>query len=209
MATKLQIIYEEKKMTCIYKKTIKIYLSAIAMVILSGMTFAEDYILDKRHTRIGWTVNHHGFSDFPGYFKEFSGYIILNKSDWSSSKIEVVIDASSITTFENDLDTKLIGEKIFSVMKYPNIHFISRNIEMINDTTGEIKGDLTFLGITKKIVLNFKKNRVGVHPVTKEYVAGFSATGTINRSEWGLHIYLPSISDEVQLNIQVEAILKK
>ncbi|OYW82398.1 MAG: hypothetical protein B7Z26_03390 [Asticcacaulis sp. 32-58-5] len=66
-------------------------------------------------------------------------------------------------------------------------------------------GDLTIKGITKPVTLDVKLNKLGDHPMSKKKSAGFSATGTIKRSDFNMAKAVPFVSDEVQLVITAEA----
>ena len=60
-------------------------------------------------------------------------------------------------------------------------------------------------GVTKPVVLDAVLNQMGEHPMAKKDWAGFSATTSVVRSDFGLGMFAPYVSDEVQLNISIEA----
>ena len=68
----------------------------------------------------------------------------------------------------------------------------------------KLRSFLTLLGVTKPVTLDVTYNKSGVHPYSKKYVSGFSATGTLNRSDFGMTYGLPGVADEVRLIIEVE-----
>ena len=85
------------------------------------------------------------------------------------------------------------------------VSFVSTAIEVTGEKTAKITGDLTLNGVTKSVVLDAVMNQVGEHPMLKQAWAGFSATTTLVRSEYNLGQFAPFVSDEVLLNISVEA----
>ncbi len=85
------------------------------------------------------------------------------------------------------------------------ITFTSTSIETTGEDTAMITGDLTMNDITKTVVLDAKLNQVAEHPMAKQPWAGFDATTTLLRSEFGVGKFAPFISDEVEVKISIEA----
>ncbi len=85
------------------------------------------------------------------------------------------------------------------------VTFTSTAIEVTGDTTAKITGDLTLNEVTKSVVLDAVLNQVGDHPMMNKPWAGFSATTTLLRSDYNLGQFAPFVSDEVQVQISVEA----
>ena len=105
-----------------------------------------------------------------------------------------------------DFDKKLsTGKDWFNSEEYPEIRFESTKIEMTGEKEGKVTGDLTFLGVTKPFTLDVILNdAMAMHPYSKKAAMGFSAKGTLKRSDWGMSHYVPNIGDEVELLIEVE-----
>ena len=72
----------------------------------------------------------------------------------------------------------------------------------------KLHGDLTILGTTKPITLDLTLNQAGIHPMSEEPHVGFSATGSIKRSEFGMIYGVPAVGDDVHIIIEVEASAK-
>ena len=85
------------------------------------------------------------------------------------------------------------------------VTFKSTAIEVTGEKTAKITGDLTLNDVTKSVVLDATLNQAGEHPMAKAPWAGFSATTTLIRSEYNLGMFAPYVSDEVQVQISVEA----
>jgi polyisoprenoid-binding protein YceI len=78
---------------------------------------------------------------------------------------------------------------------------------LTGENSAEITGDLTILGVTKPVVLNVVHNKSDVHPfVADRFVAGFSATAKIKRSDFGMTYGIPGVADDVEIRIEVEGI---
>ena len=98
------------------------------------------------------------------------------------------------------------NEDFFNVEKFPEMTFKSTGVTVTGENTGDVTGDLTLLGVTKPVTLHVTFNKAGKHPMGDKYAAGFSATGTLRRSDFGMDYGLPMVSDEVELRIEVEGV---
>ncbi len=79
------------------------------------------------------------------------------------------------------------------------------NFLLPRDKTAKVLGNLTMLGVTKPLTLDVTFNQKGQNFMTKAPTVGFSATGVIKRSDWGMNFGVPNISDEVPIVIEAEA----
>ena len=185
-------------------------LFALATIIASSLSvpaFAADkYEFDKSHTRILFYVNHLGFSNMVGEFTDYDGYFTFDPQKPEDSSVEVTIKPTGIRTSSRELDEKLQGEKFFKSEQFPTIKFVSNKIKVEGEKTGEIGGVVTMLGVSKPATLTVQFNKADYHPFTQDFVAGFSASATLKRSEFGMKEYLPMIGDEVRIEVQTEGI---
>ena len=168
---------------------------------------ADRYEFDKSHTNLLFFVSHIGFSKMVGEFRDYSGYFTFDQEHPENSSVEVTLHPAGIETDSDGLNAHLQKEEFFNTEKYPDITFKSTAIKVTGANTGDITGDLTLLGVTKPVTLHVTFNKAGQHPATKNYVAGFSASAQIKRSEWGMTTYAPDIvGDDVTLMFEVEGI---
>lgn len=183
-------------------------LSTIAGLMLSSTAFAAptEYVLDPTHTNITWKTSHFGFSSPSGKFAEVEGKLTLDEADPSASKVSVTVKPGSVLTGIEKFDAHLRSADFFNAEKYPTASFNSTKVELEGKDAAKIYGDLTLLGVTKPIVLHAKLNKIGVNPYSQKHTAGFSLTGTITRSEFGMAYALPGVGDAVLLDIEVEAV---
>ena len=165
---------------------------------------AEKFILDPTHTNITWSANHVGFSNPNGKFAKSSGVMFLDEVNPESSSVEVEIDMSGIITGFEDFDKHLKGADFFNVEKFKTAKFVSTKVEVLAKDIAKIHGNLTLLGVTKPVILEAKLNKIGRHPFTLKKTAGFSATATIKRSDFGIKYGLSLVSDEVKIAFEVE-----
>lgn len=167
------------------------------------------YNLDPGHSTVTWTVSHSGFSDYTGNFDEISGSLDWDNADPTQSQVDITIAASSVDVpvppWETTWPTKLANEA-FKAEEHPEITFVSNEIEMTGDNTGRITGDLTLAGETGPVTLDVTFNGTAMPGYTNgKSVLGFSALGTIDRTQWGVDNWTGfGIGESVDLIIQAE-----
>ncbi len=172
---------------------------------------AGNYSLDKTHASLIWKVSHIGLSNYTARFTDFDADLTYHPEDPAKSTLIVTVDPASLETDypnieKEDFDKKLSeGKDWFNTNEYPDIKFVSKEISLNDDKTGTVTGDLTFLGVTKPLTLNVTYNgSFREKPFVGIPAFGFSATGTLMRSEWGFDTYIPGIGDQVDLVIEAE-----
>lgn len=166
----------------------------------------EKYTFDKAHTQILFFVNHLGFSNSQGEFHDYDGYFLFDRDTPANSQIDVTIKTASIDMDDEKWDDHMKNEDFFNVETFPDMSFKSTSIEITGENTADITGDLTLLGVTKPVTLSVTHNKSGKHPFGDKYVAGFSGTATIKRSEFGMNYGLPMVSDDVEIRLEVEGV---
>ena len=186
------------------------YIAAFAILTVPQMSHAqsnvEQYAFDKAHTSILFFVNHLGFSMSQGKFLEYEGGFTFDRENPENSEIDVSIKTASIDMDDEEWDNHLKNADFFNVEEYPEMTFKSTGIVVTGDNTADITGDLTLLGVSKPVTLKVVHNKSGQHPFGDKYLAGFSATTTIKRSEFGMNYGLPNVGDDVEVRIEVEAV---
>jgi polyisoprenoid-binding protein YceI len=183
----------------------KLTFLAVAALAFAGNAFAAKYAIDPTHTQVEFTYSHFGFSNITGRFDQVSGEFDLNTKDLAKSKISVEIPISSISTGVVKLDEHLKGPDFFNAGKFPTASFKSTAVHVVNDKELHVMGDLSIHGVTRPATLNVTVNKLGEHPMRKLPTAGFDAVTTIKRSDFGVGAYVPAVSDEVTINITMEA----
>jgi polyisoprenoid-binding protein YceI len=174
---------------------------------------AGEYKIDETHASVTWKVSHLGLSNYTARFSKIDATLTFDPKDPTKSKVVAKIDPTSIKTDyphadKNDFNKELAtGDKWFNSAKFPEIKFESTKIEKTSDNTGKLHGKLTFLGVTKPLVLDAKFNGAfAKKPYADGDVAGlgFSASTALKRSDWGLSTFVPVVGDEVTVNIEAE-----
>ena len=181
-------------------------LSAAAFGLLIGSpAAAEPYVLDKSHAVISFSVNHLGFSDVKGVFREFDAEIDFDPEAVEESSVRFVIDAASVDTFWPERDDHIRGEDFLHVSEHPEIVFESTSIEPTGDETAEITGEMTIRGVTKEVTFDASLNKMGPPPFdSSKTIAGFTVTGEIDRTEFGVDYAAPAVGVIIPVTVQLE-----
>ncbi|HYD69702.1 YceI family protein [Azospirillum sp.] len=183
-------------------------LASATIVAIGAPAFAApvSYKIDPAHTAVVFIVNHLGFANAVGRFNTVSGDVTFDKDAVQNNAVNVVIETASVDTNHAKRDEHLRSPDFFNAKEFPQLTFKSTKVERTGETSGKLHGDLTLLGVTKPVVLDVTFNKEGVSPASKKETAGFSARGTIKRSDFGMKYGVPNIGDEITLLIEAEAV---
>ncbi len=195
----------------IKRAPIKRVLLAAALALASTVAIAAPltYKIDANHTDVVATWSHFGFSNPIAHFGKVDGSITYDPADVGASRVEVTIPLSGLNSHVEAFDEHLRSADFFDAEKFPTVTFKSTLVKAAGKGKLKVSGDLTIKGITKPVVLDVTINKTGVQPIAKREAAGFSASVTVKRTDFGLGLYAPNVSDEVKLSITTEAIVPK
>ncbi len=170
------------------------------------------WAIDPSHSDITFKVRHLMIAHVKGSFNVFDATIYTTGKDFSTAEIDVVINPSSISTGDSKRDEHLKSADFFDTEAFKQITFKSSTMSKLDkEGKGELWGELTMKGITKKIKLMVQFGGIINDPWGNEK-AGFTITGTINRSDWGLtwNTALETggfmVSEEINISCEVELI---
>jgi polyisoprenoid-binding protein YceI len=170
------------------------------------------YVLDRRHASLILRVSHQNFSLYTLRFTGLEARFAYDPANPQQTSLAVRVDPNSIDTatggdtFGKMFDAQLLGADWLDAKQFPQITFKSTSLDPGDGRTGTITGDLTLHGVTRPLTLKVTFNGTGKAIPGGEIKAGFSATGTVKRSEFGVSRFFPVLGDELQLNIEVEFI---
>lgn len=169
--------------------------------------------IDPAHSQVGFSVRHF-FGQVPGRFNDFSGTIQFDEKHPAASSVEATIQTASIFTNEEKRDAHLRSPDFFDVEKYPTITFTSTRVTPAGKDRFKIAGALTMHGVTRPVVLDTQLLGVGAIGIEGKAMgtrAGFTATLTVNRKDYGINWNKVldngnlMLSDEVAITLQIEA----
>lgn len=164
----------------------------------------ETYALEQTHTEVVFSWTHFGFSKPTAKFMNAVGTLVLDEASPAASSVEVTFAIDGLNTGVAALDGHLKSKDFFDAATYPTATFKSTKVDVTGKDTAKVTGDLTIHGVTKPVTLDVKLNKIGAN-MKGVKTAGFSATGQIKRSDFGMGAYVPAVSDEITLVITAEA----
>lgn len=177
---------------------------------LGDIAPAGAYKTDPSHSSFNWSFNHSGLSRYTARFTRVNAHLDWDQEKPDASVLSVEIDPMSVRTDYPwpevlNFDDKIGGDEAFLAGK--PITFVSKTIRVSGEKSGIVEGLLTFRGQTHPATLNVIFNgSLAKHPIMGVPKIGFSATGSIRRSEWGLDFGIPELSDEVDLVIETQMV---
>lgn len=188
----------------------------IFLVLAWGLNlWANNYVIDNSHTKVGFEVTHMMISTVEGQFKEYKATFEYDDKTKTLKNVSAKIDVASIDTANQKRDNHLRDPDFFDVKKYPTMEFVSTEAIQINPGEEKpLKGKLTMKGVTKDVVLNVKYIGRIKDPWGNERI-GFEAKTKINRKDynitWQKLIETGGVvvSDEVVIKIRGEGVLAK
>ncbi|KGN38182.1 YceI family protein [Knoellia subterranea] len=164
---------------------------------------AGTWTVDPSHTEVGFVARHLMVSKVRGYFKDVTGTVEVAE-DITKSVVDVTAQIASVETGSADRDGHLKSADFFDAENFPVMTFKSTAFD------GEtLTGDLTIKDVTKPVTFDVDFGGVGQDPWGNTK-AGFEATATVNRKDWGLTWNAAVegggvlVSDKITINIDVQ-----
>ncbi|MFN8529080.1 MAG: YceI family protein [Anaerolineae bacterium] len=171
------------------------------------------WTFDQAHSYAAFSVRHMMVTTVRGQFNApVTGTIDFDPANPAASSVEATIDATSIETGVADRDNHLRSADFLDVATFPTITFKSTKVAPTSDSTAKITGDLTVHGVTKSVVLDTEFLGTTTSPFDGKARAGFSATTSINREDFGLtwNVALEAggvlVGKDIKIFLDVEAL---
>ncbi|WP_307473434.1 YceI family protein [Paenibacillus harenae] len=162
------------------------------------------------HSAVDFSVKHMMIAKVKGTFHAFEASITADPHDLTSAEIDFSIELTSIDTRNGDRDAHLRSGDFFETEKYPALAFEATNIAKTDNGEYNVTGDVSLHGVTRSETFTATYEGAGKDPWGNEKV-GFSANGSLKRSDYGLtyNAALETggvlIGDEVKISIEIEA----
>ncbi|MBE1160764.1 YceI family protein [Dyella sp. 7MK23] len=167
---------------------------------------ATTYMLESQHSEGVVRWSHLGFSNPTAQFTLVEGSLDFDPADPTRASVTATIKLTNFSSGVPDLDDNLHSVDFFDVAKYPTATFKSIRVERGNAPDRlKVTGNLTLHGITKPVVLDVTINKVGTNIRSNLPSVGFEAMTTLKRSDFGMGLFVPQVSDEVSIHITCQA----
>ena len=146
----------------------------------------KKWLIDSDHALARFSVRHFMIANVQGLFSKMTGVIQFDPPDFGSLSVEAEIDVRSLTTGLQERDEHLLSPDYFEAEKHPKIFFKSIRVEPTGENRAKVTGDLTIRGIRKPVTLDAEFFGPVKSPFSGKTCIGFSATGKVNRKDYGL-----------------------
>lgn len=167
--------------------------TAAALIATATLAHAEprEWTLDLGHAFVGWQIDHMNLSRTVGQFRRFDGTFMIDEEDPANSQITFAVQAASVDSNHVGRDNHVRDTDYLNVEAFPEITFASTRVQMLTPTSGKLHGDLTMLGVTAPLTLDFRMVRDTTYPdfipnYDEVRVVGFEAEGEILRLDHGM-----------------------
>jgi len=176
-----------------------------ATLALAPAAALAEWAIDPAHTHVSFTVNHLGFSDVKGMFREFDAEVSFDPEDLAATSVTFTIAAASVDTLWDPRNENIRSGDFLDVAHHPEITFVSTAVEPTGEGTATVAGELTIKGVTNPVTLDATLNAIGPNPFNAEQeIAGFTLTGEIDRTAFGIGFGAPAIGAVMPVTINVE-----
>jgi polyisoprenoid-binding protein YceI len=176
---------------------------AFAAPLAFGQT--STWVPDKAHSEVTFSILHLTLANVRGRFGNIGGAIVWNEADITKSTVNVILDLTTVDTGVGQRDDDLKSEHFLNVAQFPSATFVSKSVaKTANGLT--ITGNLTLHGVTKPVVLQVEGPTGPVPGMDHKPHSGFSATTTVNRTDFGIGINFPAavVGEQVKLAIDLD-----
>lgn len=181
----------------------RLAVSSLLVAAMAVPAAAAEWTVDAVHSSVFFRVKHMGSAWAYGLIHAPTGKVVFDPAKPEASSVEVTARVSNIDTGHEGRDKHLKGNDFFAGGQFPEIKFKSTSWKPVGEGKFEVAGDLTLRGVTKPVTATMEltgtgKNRDGAD------IAGFEATFTVKRSEFGVNGAQGGVGDDVTLTVSLE-----
>lgn len=162
------------------------------------------YVLDKDHAYLIFRIEHLGLSQVIGRFNDLEAALDFDPADPSTMQLEGIVDVASIDFGNAELDARIAGSGWLDANRFPQAIFQATDVRVLEDEQLEVIGEFTLRGVTLPLTLQGRFGGGADNLLTGKYTLGFSATGQISRSAYGVSAWPALVADTVDIELHVE-----
>lgn len=191
----------------------RLFTVVLSALLLTGVgAFAQSsaststWTIDPNHSQVNFSIKHLEVSTVRGSISGVTGSVVWDEKNPSNSSVQATINTTTVSTNNGKRDGHLKSPDFFNVKKFPTMTFKSTSVTSANGKL-QVIGDLTLTGVTKSVTLAVDGPTPPQKGMDGKLVTGFSATGTLKRSDFnfGSKFGSPTLGDDVQFTIDIEA----
>jgi polyisoprenoid-binding protein YceI len=162
------------------------------------------YNVDHEHTLVRWQVDHLGITPYFGTFGQITGSLSLDPRRPEAAKVDITIPIAQVSTASAGLTAHLLKAPDFFGASPADARFVSTAVVRgSGPNTANITGNLTLNGVTRPVTLAATFYGAAKMPpqMGGQEMIGFEAKTSIKRSDFGISMAIPMVSDEVELDV--------
>jgi polyisoprenoid-binding protein YceI len=175
--------------------------STLVPAFAAPVTFATD----PNHTFARFGYSHFGYSLQQSRFDKVGGTVVYD-AEAKTGSVDITIDAKSISTGSALFNEHIQGPDFLDTAKFPTATFKSTRVLFNGDKPSAIEGNLTLKGVTKPVTLTVNGFHTMPHPMMKKDALGANASTTVKRTDFNMGKYAPNVSDDIRIEVAIEAI---
>ncbi|RNF86014.1 YceI family protein [Montanilutibacter psychrotolerans] len=189
-------------------RAVRVSAALLALLVATPSALAGDaWSLDPVHTRVLFTVSHAGFSNALGTISGSTGTLHFDRDHWQGARLEVTVPLTRLDLGDAGWNTAVLAGNLLDGERHPVARFVSTKVEAVDADHARACGELSLHGVTRPLCMDVTLNALKRHPLPPfRRTAGFTATATLSRAEFGIDAWKSVIGDEVQLRIEAEAV---
>jgi polyisoprenoid-binding protein YceI len=183
-----------------------------AVLVLGGLIAqaasaqSAQYALDPVHTRVMFAISHAGYSQAIGTVSGSTGTLEFDPADLGSARLQASVPIARLDLGDAKWNRAALAANLLDGKDHPVATFTSTRVEPVDAQHAAVFGILTLHGVAKEVKLDVTVNKVKRYPLPPfRRTAGFSATTTISRKEFGITAWPTVIGDSIELRIEAEA----
>ena len=161
---------------------------------------------DPVHSSANFTAVHLMISHVNGAIPIVKASIVVPDGSNIPSSARASLDPSGIDTRNSTRDSDLRSPHFLDVATYPKLEFVSTKIDATDPTHFAATGNLNLHGQTHPVTLTcqYLGRGNGIRP--GELRIAYTCKTTIDRTQWGMNLFYPVVSNTIDLELDVEAI---
>lgn len=180
--------------------------AALALAATPALAEPVAYTIDPTHTQTTFEVDRFGFTTVFGAFTAAEGTIWIDEADPSKSRVEASVRTASLLAGDPTREDHLKGPRWLNVAANPLVTFKSTRVTPTGKDTADVAGDFTLNGVTLPVVFKVKLNKLAVAPGSGKPTAGFTITGAVDRTDYGISVAPGVIGNSVAIRIEALAV---
>jgi len=183
--------------------------SLLSCLAVGQLHAAEDsdtvsYTLTRQYGSVLFRVMQQQYLNLVGRFDQYSATLEMDFDDLSNSRLTATVQMGSLDMADGDVVETLVNSSAwFNASLYPEATFTTTSVDVTGDMTADFHGNLTFVGVTRPWTLHVQFYPGSDGELTGSSI-GMQATGSFDRTDFGLDQYLNMAEELVSIEVNVK-----